>query len=84
MGGGDFVDNQVETVVLADLFNRTASRLLWETSSHAAIKARRLSVNKHPPQSMQKSSVIQLSELKQLYSELLKVRNRNTCERWFV
>ena len=82
-GGGDFVDKQVETAVLPDLFNRTASRLLWETSSHAAINARRLSVNKHPLQSIQ-YPVAQLSKPKQLYNELPKVRHRNTCEPEFI
>ena len=34
---------------LADLFNQTPSRLLWEVSCHAAINAQRLFVCKHSP-----------------------------------
>ena len=83
--GGGFIDKQVETAVLglADLFNRTASRLLLETSIHTAINVRRLSLNKHPLLSIQRYSVIQFSELKKLCIDLLKVRHCNTCEAWF-
>ena len=50
---------------LAELFNRTPSRLLWETSSHAAINARRVSGHKYPLLSIASYSFIHLSEIQQ-------------------
>ena len=39
------------------------SRLLWESSSHAAINVQKLSIPKYPPLSITKYSFIKLSEL---------------------
>ena len=62
---------------LADLFNRTPSRLLWESSSHAAVNAPRLFVHKHPPLSRAMYSIIQLSELEQC-------RGKKTCPKFYT
>ena len=50
---------------LADLLNRTPSRLLREAFSNAAINSQRLLVHMYSPLSVSRSSFIQLSELDQ-------------------
>ena len=57
--------NHFTSYSLADVFNLTPSRLLWETSSHAAVNAQRLFIYKYPPMSIARYSFIQLSELEQ-------------------
>ena len=50
---------------LADLFNHTPSRLLWEAFSHAAISSRIIFVHIYSSLSRARYSFVQLSELEQ-------------------
>ena len=58
-------DDTFTLYCLADLFNQTRSRLLWEAFSHAAINSQWLFVNKYSPLSIARYSIILLSELEQ-------------------
>ena len=50
---------------LADLFNRTPSRPLWEAFSHVTINSQKLLVHIHSSLSIARYSFTQLSELEQ-------------------